>query len=202
MGRDIDTKALSYGRELAVEREIAEETAPRTLTEDEAYAIVADRVRRETADLTAANETLTREKADLATQLETTEAKLATEQQARELAEAKLVEVKEATEREQAAAARLDDRFKTVREAAFHLKDEFFTDERKARWSSMEDEAFTGYVAELAQMAEASGVEKPALELVGGAPRETAMHGTRPVVSTGRGKLAELLSKSHEKKGA
>lgn len=154
----------------------------RTFTEGEAYAIVADNVRRETAAVTTENETLKREKSELETKLETADAALATEKAAREKAEKDLADFKAEQEREAAAAAVKDERVAKVRETAKHLGDDFFTAERAARWAGMEQERFDDYIAELAELSK--GIEAPKGagadkdKGAGGAPRETAMAGS------------------------
>lgn len=199
--QSIDTSALAFGRETA-ERETAEEKAtPRLLTEDEAYAIVADRVQRESAELTTKVSTLESEKAELQAKLDVAEAARETAEQAKVAAETALADHKAEQEREREIAERADDRLKKVREAASHLKDEFFTDERKQRWAGMEEDAFDAYVKELAELSEAAGVQKPAE--VDGAPRETAMRGSAATATKSTGNLRSLWGRDNtEQKGA
>lgn len=150
-----------------------DKTPVRTFTEQEAYALVADNVQRETAAVVAQVETLTSEKAALETKLEVAEAALATEKAradgAIEWHEAVLAQF----ETEKAQAARKDERVAKVREAAKHLNDDFFTTERAQRWSAMDDAAFEEYVSELAAVstgvAPSGDGQQP--------PRETAMAG-------------------------
>ena len=146
----------------------------RTFTEQEAYALVADNVQRETAAAVAQVETLTSEKAALETTLEVAEAALATEKAradgAIEWHEAFVAKI----ETEKANAGRKDARVAKVRETAKHLKedDPFFTPERADRWAQMDDAAFESYLAEIAAV---SSNVAPAGE--GAPPRETAMQG-------------------------
>jgi chromosome segregation ATPase len=147
---------------------VPDDKTPRTFTEGEAYALVADGVQRETAALSTQVETLTSEKSALETKVELAEAGLATEKAGREAAETALADYKTGVETEKAQAARKDGRVAKVREVAKHLKDEFFTDERATRWSAMDDEAFTAYTTELAELS--AGVAPTTT-----APRETAM---------------------------
>ncbi len=167
-------------------------TPVRTLTEHEAYAIAADRVNRETAELTANVEKLTKENAELSGKVDVAEAALATEKAAKETAEKALADFKAEVENERQVAARREARVAKVREVAAHLKDDFYSDERITRWAKMDDEAFTAYTAELAAVS--TGATPVAAGE--GAPRETAMAGSQvktgtPVASVGS-KLFEL----------
>lgn len=160
--------------------------SPRTLTEDEAYAIVADRVSRETASLTTKVDDLTRENAGLQSKLDVSEAAVATEKAGRETAEKALADYKASVETDREIASRREGRVAKVREVAAHLKDDFFTDARTQRWAAMDDEAFAGYVAELAELS--TGVSAAA-----GAPRETAMRGATPAATEATGNAGRLF---------
>jgi len=159
--------------------------APRTLTEDQAYAIVADRVLRETAELTAEKERLTAENAELRSKLDVAEAGQATEKAAREKAEQDLKDHQAQVEAEKVALARTSEREAKVREIAAALKDDFYTDERKRRWAAMDDEAFKTYCDDLAASVGVAGAG-------GQVPRETAMKGA-PVQPPGDTGNAEAL---------
>jgi chromosome segregation ATPase len=177
---------------------MADDNKPvRTFTEQEAYALVADNVSRETAAAAAQVETLTSEKAALAQKLELAEAGLATEKTARETAEQALADFKAQVETEKAQAARKGDRVAKVRETAKHLKDEFFTDDRAARWSAMDDDAFEGYIKELAELS--AGVA-PAEGTT--PPRETAMQGQSVAGAPKGGSLLSALLTGPTKKEA
>jgi len=153
----------------------ATQTKDRVFSEDEAYAIVADRVARESADLRTQIETLGKEKDELANKLDVeVAAREAAELKVKE-AEAKHEEYLAQVDAEKAALARKDERLTKVREAASHLSDEFFEDEsRVKRIIAMDDEAFDGYVADLRVTAE----HAPKGE-TGTPPRETAMEGDK-----------------------
>lgn len=150
-------------------------TLDRVFSEDEAYAIVADRVARESAELKDKIATLESEKAELANKLDVEiAAREAAELKAKE-AEAKHEDYLAQVEAEKAALARKDERLSKVREAASHLTDEFFADEaRVARIVAMDEEQFDGYVADLRETA--ANAPKPDGEQP---PRETAMAGDR-----------------------
>lgn len=154
---------------------MAEITAdPRVFSEDEAYAIAADRVTKETATLTEKVSTLESEKAELATKLDVEIAAREAAEQKATAAETKHEEFLAQIETEKARDARKDERLKKVREAASHLTDEFFEDsDRVARIVAMEDDAFDGYIADLRDAAAHApqGDGKP--------PRETAMDGQK-----------------------
>ena len=145
----------------------------RVFSEDEAYAIVADRVARESAELTNKIATLESEKAELANKLDVEIAAREAAEQAAKDAETKHEEYLAQVETEKAQAAKKDERLAQVKEAASHLTDEFLQDEsRVARIVAMDDEAFEGYVADLRETAEKAPKpddSKP--------PRETAMEG-------------------------
>ncbi len=144
---------------------------PRTLTEHEAYAIAADRVVRETADLTDKVGRLETENAELKAKLDVSETAVASEKAAKETAEKALADFKAETETAREVAARRGEREKKVREVAKHMKDDWFSEERIGRWAAMEDAQFSEYVAEIAAL---GGAAAPAPAT---APRETAMVG-------------------------
>ncbi len=159
---------------------------PRPFTEDEAYAIAADRVVRETADLTQKAEALTSEVAELKAKLDVSDAALATEKAAKETAEKALADYKAEVEQHREVAARRGEREKKVREVARHMKDDWFTTERIDRWAAMDDAVFGEYVAEIAAL---GGGVAPA----GGPPRETAMSGDPVITSPAAGGAMETM---------
>ncbi len=161
---------------------------PRMMTEDEAYAISAANVKRETADLTEKVERLEREKAELQSKLDVADTELATVKAAREKADQDLADFKTQVETEREIASRMDTRVGKVREVAKSLKDDFFTDERKARWAAMDDAAFEGYLAEIAAF---NDVEAP----TSGAPRQTAMAGAPAATATGTAPVPSTAEK-------
>jgi GTP cyclohydrolase II len=99
--------------------------------------------------------------------------KLDLEVAARETAEKALADRNTEIEHDREVAARQDARVAGVRTALPHKADEWFTPERANRWALMEQDAFDGYVAELAEVT--AGLEKGPVKT--DAPRETAMHG-------------------------
>lgn len=144
----------------------------KTFTESEHLAVLADRVSKETASLTAELDQLRSEKAEIQNKLDAAEsAKLAAEDRAKN-AEQELAQFKAEVEQEREQAARKDVRVAALKEAASHLTDEFFTEERVTRIVAMTDEDFEAYAADLKVVA----VKAPETASVG-APRESAMAG-------------------------
>src|SRR3954471_16960016 len=141
----------------------------KTYAASEHLATLADRVGKETADLTVERDQLLAAKTELENKLDVVEsAKTAAEQKA-ETAEKALVDYKAEVEEQREAAARKDDRIKQIRESAEHLDDAFFNDEaRIKRVVSMKDEDFEGYLADIKATA-----NKPAATTTETAPRET-----------------------------
>lgn len=147
-------------------------TDERTFTEAELTAIVADRVARETANITTEVEKLRSENTELANKLDAEISAKTAAEQSKAAAEAEFEAFKKDTEEREQAAARKDERLKVVREAASHLSEDFFKDEdRVKRIVAMKDDEFTGYVDDL----KLSGGGAPKSD--NGVPRETAMAG-------------------------
>lgn len=161
-----------YRRETA---EGAPASAPpataRMFSEDEAYAIAADRVKAETAKITEENEKLKGENIDLQSKLDVSAAALETEKAAREAADKAFEDYKGEAAAKAEAASRQDERVGKVKEAAPHMGEDFFTQEKAARWASMEQTEFDTYVAELAAVAPKTPGSP------GQPPRETAASG-------------------------
>lgn len=145
----------------------------KTFSESEHIAILADRVRTETANLTAERDQLVELKTELENKLDVeATAKTAAEQRAEE-AEKALADYKAEVEQEREAAAKKDERIAKVREVAGHLTDDFFEDvSRVNRIVAMSDEIFEGYLADLG--AASKTAPKTTTTTV---PRETAMAG-------------------------
>jgi len=152
-------------------------TAPaeeRKMTETEAYAIAADRVVRETAELTSEVTRLTAEMTELQSRFDVEVSTRTAAEAARDEAIKKHEDFVTDLDAKREAASKKDERIAKIREAAAHLKDEFFADEaRVGRITAMDDAQFDGYLADLRETA-ALAPKAPA----GGAPRETAMSGS------------------------
>lgn len=149
----------------------------KTFSESEHLAILADRVKTETADLTAERDQLESERTELQNKLDIAEsAKVAAEQRAEE-AEQKLEAFKGEVEEEREAAARKEERITKAREAAKHLGEDFFKDEARVnRIVAMKDEEFEGYLGDLQATAPAGAGTA--------VPRETAMSGEQVVTGS------------------
>ena len=145
----------------------------RTYSQDEHIAILDDRVKRETADLTAERDQLKSEKAELETKLDVEIANREAAEKRAEEAEKSLEDFKAEIEAREVAEARKDERIGKLREAASHLSEDYFKDEaRVQRIVAMDEDAFGGFLSDLSEAAKsvkgASG-DTP--------PRETAMTG-------------------------
>jgi rubrerythrin len=134
--------------------------ADRTFTEGEAYALVDDGVKRETA----ARDTRISELEGENTALKNTNDVLTTEkaaetQRADQAAQA-LIDYKDGIEQEKARAQLRTERVAAVTDATPLLK---MTDERADRIVAMDDETFTSYVKDLREIAEsaAAGAKCP-----------------------------------------
>ncbi|GAB3863375.1 hypothetical protein GCM10028801_30850 [Nocardioides maradonensis] len=150
----------------------------KTFTENDMALLLADRVAKETADLTAERDSLKAERDDLATKLDVEiAAKVAAEQKVTEI-QGEFDSFKSGLEELREAAERKDERLAKVKEAAAHMGEEFLKDEaRVARIVAFSEEQFDGYVADLAATAPAAGAS-------GGVPRESAMSGSQPAQPT------------------
>lgn len=160
----------------------------RTFSESEMLTLAADRVTRETAELTGKVTELEAANTELQNKLDVAEAaKVAAETKAQETQTA-FDEFKAQIEGEREAAAKRDERVSQLREAASHLSDKFFEDEdRVARIVAMSDETFAGYLSDIKETTSGAGTSGNS----GGAPRETAMSGD-PV--PGKPKTAQAAS--------
>ena len=155
-----------------------EDSKARMLTEQEAYAIAADRVQQETAALQEKLANLEAEKAqiqadhktELQNQTDLHEAALQTERQNAEKVKKELADYQAQTQRDREISERKDERVAKMREVAKHLKDEWFT-ERAMRWAEMDEESFEALRREFAAVSEAGATETEQTE----PPRETAM---------------------------
>lgn len=142
-------------------------------SEDEMALLLADRVAKETADLTAERDSLKAERDELATKLDVeTAARGAAEQKVEEL-QKEFETFKADLESLREAAERKDERIAKVKEAAAHLGDDFVTDEaRVKRIVAYSEEDFEGYLADLKAAAPTKATP--------GVPRESALSGSTP----------------------
>lgn len=150
-------------------------TEPRTFSEQEHLAILADRVATETASLNESLTSATVAKTELETKLDVLVAEKAAAEKAAAEAVQAFEDFKTGLEAEKAAAEKKEERLVAVKAAATHLPEEFFADEaRIARVLAYTDEQFEGYVADLA-------ATNAAPAAVASTPKETAMSGTQVV---------------------
>lgn len=148
---------------------------PRTFSETEHLAILADRVATETASLSETVGTLTTAKTELETKLDVAISEKAAAEKLAADTKAEFEAFKTGLEAEKAAAEKKDARLEEIKTKASHLPADFVTDEaRVARIVAMDDDQFAGYVADLA----AANTAPATAPVVGG--KETAMTG-KPV---------------------
>lgn len=167
----------------------------KTYTEDEHIGILTERVRRETADLSAKVDELTATVTDLGTKLDVAEsAKVAAEAKVTEV-QGELDSFKAEVQGEREAASRKETRVAKLREVASHLPDEWYEAEgRLERICAMDDAAFETYASDLGS----TNTVTPTGTAV---PRETAMAGQTPPVggaqpSNARGFLLRRYEKT------
>lgn len=155
----------------------------KTFSENEHLAILADRVTKETATLTAERDQLVTEKTELENQLDVEKtAKAAAEQRASD-AEQALNDYKAEIEQERETAKRRGERVAKAREVAGHLADDFFEDDKRVeRILAMSDEGFEGYLADL------GAASKSAPKSTTTIPRETAMAGAGASTASNAGR--------------
>lgn len=179
-------------------------------TEAQHFALLESAVKRETAELSEAKETLEgqvgtleSEKAALADELNTTKSRIDVLEAEKAAAEARAeAAVKEFEDfkaelaREAEVAQKRTARIERVKAANASLGEDFFTSERAQRWAEMADDAFEALVADLT---EAAAAVKPA-ELTDGksatelARESAAFTGGQTTTSTdGESTLARLL---------
>lgn len=157
----------------------------KTYSEEEHTAILADRVTKETAEITAKHDQLQSQVTDLTTKLDTADSARLAAEQAAEKAAQELADFKAQVEEREAAAQRADTRVEEIKTKLPHLDEEWFKAEgRMDRIVAMKDDDFTSYVTDLASSAPAGdGATREV-------PRETAMKGEQPggtpKVSAGR----------------
>jgi chromosome segregation ATPase len=160
-------------------------TEDRQFTESELTAIVADRVQRETANITAEADKLRTDNTELANKLDAEISAKQAAEKAKADVEAEFEAYKKDVEEREQAAARKDERLKAVREAASHLSDDFFKDENRVkRIVAMDEDSFKGYVDDLKVSGGGTPKEKS------GPPRETAMQGEQVQAPEAKGGAA------------
>ncbi len=121
----------------------------KSYSETEHFALLADAVRRETAEQASTREGLEAERSALQVKVTTLESELAAAVAGREEAETALADFKAELAEREAAAARESERVDAVRGVAPHLPDDYFTAERASTWGAMSDEVFTALISGL-----------------------------------------------------
>ena len=160
----------------------------KTFTESEMLAIIADRVAKETADLTAERDSIKAERDELATKLDVeTAAKGTAEQKVTEI-QGEFDSFKTDLEALREAADRKDDRLAKVKEAAAHMGDDFLKDEKRVeRIVAFTEDQFEGFLDDLKAVAPAAGTA--------GVPRESAMSAKGAEIQTTSSARSLLLGR-------
>lgn len=139
--------------------------SPRTFTEKEHEAIVADAVQREVAAATASKD---EEIQSLQARIDALEAEKASLETEKADAIRELEDFKSSQEREREIAERKDERVAAVKRiSARDLPEEYFTEERVTRWAEMADEAFDALLDDLAATSVAALTPEEASQLEG-----------------------------------
>ena len=129
--------------------------ADRTFTEGEAYALVDDAVKRETAALRVAADG---READLKSANDVLVAEVAAEVKRADQAAQELIDFKDGIEQETARVALRTERVAAVADATDLLE---MTDERADRITAMEEAAFASYLSDLREIAAKAPKEDP-----------------------------------------
>ena len=141
---------------------------PRLLTEDEAYAIAAAEVKRETASRDEEISKLKAENLALANEKDTVVARETAANERAGNAETALKEYQDKVQKEAEQAKLRETRITALREKASRMPDAFFTDpERVNRVAAMSEDDFNAFAADLAAASSLEPGNDP--------PRETAM---------------------------
>jgi hypothetical protein len=137
-------------------------TEDRTYTEAEHLALMADAVKRETADLTDVKAGLESTNSELAAKVDVLEAEKASLQSEKDKVQADFDAYKAEVERAREVETAKNERLKTVKAANEQLPDTYFTDERIQRWAEMSEEAFASFIEDLSAAAGASPAKETA----------------------------------------
>lgn len=142
----------------------------RSFTEGEAYALVDDNVKRETAKLTEKVEALEAAKSALETEKDVLETEKAQAIQRAEAAEQALTDYRNEAEAEKAREAKRAERKAQLAEANPHLE---ITEAREERIVAMDDEQFAAYLEDMREVASKVTTPPPA----GDVPSQSAAFG-------------------------
>ena len=137
-------------------------TDDRTYTEAEHLALMADAVKRETAELSTAKETAETQISELSARVDVLEAEKAAAETNASQVQADFDAFKAEVERAREVETAKQDRLKAVKAANEQLPDTYFTDERIQRWAEMTEEAFASLIDDLTAAAVAGPVKETA----------------------------------------
>lgn len=180
----------------------------RTFTEGEAYALVDDAVKRETAQAQDKITTLQSENTSLQTKVDVLETEKAQLVQRAQTAEQELTDFKASVETEKAQEARKAERLRQVAEAnaLLDISDESEAGKgRQTRIAAMSDDEFTAYLADMREVAsksEPKGKDAKPAEDGAKPPRETAAFSGEPGAKTKTGSVVGLFNARRQVQGA
>jgi len=159
--------------------------ADRTFTEGEAYALVDDAVKRETAALRVAADG---READLKSANDVLVAEVAAEVKRADQAAQELIDFKDGIEQETARVALRTERVAAVAEATDLLE---MTDERADRITAMDEAAFASYVSDLREVAAKAPKDDPdaAADAKGGDDKDEDDAKTKAAEAKAKGKI-------------
>jgi hypothetical protein len=148
-------------------------TENRTYTEAEHLALMADAVKRETADLTEVKGGLESTNSELSAKVDVLEAEKASLQSDKDKVQADFDAFKAEVERAREVETAKNERLAKVKAANEQLPDSYFTDERIQRWAEMTEEAFASLIDDLTAAAGAGPVKETAAFSGGESPTST-----------------------------
>jgi chromosome segregation ATPase len=149
---------------LEITKEVAQVagTEDRTYTEAEHLALMADAVKRETAELTDAKGSAEAKVSELTSRVDVLEAEKAALETAKAEAQKALDDYKAEVERAREVETAKQERLDKVKAANEQLPDSYFTEERIQRWAEMAEEAFTAFIEDITAAAGSSPVKETA----------------------------------------
>ena len=149
-------------------------TEDRTYTEAEHLALMADAVKRETAELTEVKGGLETSVSDLSARVDVLEAEKAAAETKVSQVQADFDAFKAEVERAREVETAKNERLAKVKAANEALPDSYFTDERIQRWAEMTEEAFASLIDDLTAAAGAGPVKETAAFSGGESPTDKA----------------------------
>lgn len=148
-------------------------TDDRTYTEAEHLALMADAVKRETAELAEAKDGLGTQVSELSQRVDVLEAEKAAAETKASQVQADFDAFKAEVERAREVETAKQERLSKVKAANEQLPDSYFTDERIQRWAEMTEEAFASLIDDLTAAAVAGPVKETAAFSGGESPTDT-----------------------------